>query len=132
VLLGLWALVLRVRRRDYATSRWFLRAATISGFAAVIALESGWIVTEVGRQPWVVFKLLRTADAVTQAPGVQTTFIAVVALYTALGVATLFTLRTLQRRWAVQDAAASGRALDEAIDESIPYGPHDRSDGAGS
>jgi cytochrome d ubiquinol oxidase subunit I len=132
VLLGLWALVFRVRRRDYATSRWFLRAASIAGFAAVIALESGWIVTEVGRQPWVVFKILRTADAVTQAPGVQTTFIAVVALYTTLGVATLFTLRTLQRRWAGQDAAAGDRAVGDVSDESIPYGPHDRSDRPGS
>ena len=82
VLLGLWGLSLCVRRRDYASARWFLRAASISGFAAVIALEAGWIVTEVGRQPWVVYKILRTADAVTQAPGVQTTFIAVVGLYT--------------------------------------------------
>ena len=89
VLLGLWGLILRVRRRDYASARWFLRAASISGFAAVIALEAGWIVTEVGRQPWVVYKILRTADAVTQAPGVQTTFIAVVGLYTMLGIATL-------------------------------------------
>jgi cytochrome d ubiquinol oxidase subunit I len=132
VFLGLWALVLRWRRRDYATARWFLRAASISGFAAVIALESGWIVTEVGRQPWVVFKILRTADAVTRAPGVQTTFIAVVGLYTALGVATLFTLRALQRRWSAQDAAAGGRAVDDAGVESIPYGPHDRSGGPGS
>jgi cytochrome d ubiquinol oxidase subunit I len=125
VVLGLWGLWIRVRRRDHATARWFLRTVSISGFAAVIALEAGWIVTEVGRQPWVVFKLLRTADAVTNAPGVQTTFVAVVGLYAGLGVAALAALRGLQRRWAVEDAAAGGRAYDE-VDENTPYGPHHR------
>ena len=128
VALGVWGLILRWRRHDYATARWFLRAASVSGFAAAIALESGWIVTEVGRQPWVVFKILRTADAVTRAPGVQTTFIAVVGLYAVLGVVTLFSLRELGRRWARQDAAAGGRAFSEALaDEAIPYGPPGRS-----
>ena len=126
VLLGVWALVLRWRRRDYATARWFLRAASVAGFAAVVALEAGWIVTEVGRQPWVVFQILRTADAVTRAPGVETTFVAVVALYSALGIATLLALRGLRRRWAAEDAAAGGRAISDesAGDESTPYGPH--------
>jgi cytochrome d ubiquinol oxidase subunit I len=130
VLLGVWGLVLRRRRRDYATARWFLRAASISGFAAVLALEAGWIVTEVGRQPWVVFKLLRTADAMTRAPGVQTTFVAVVGLYAVLGIATLLALRGLGRRWAAQDAAAGGRAFADAdqTDDSVPYGPHHRPD----
>ena len=132
VFLGLWGLVLRVRRRDYASARWFLRAASVSGIVAVIALEAGWIVTEVGRQPWVVYKILRTADAVTQAPGVQTTFIAVVVLYTVLGVATLVTLRGLGRRWARQDAAAGGRAFGDTTEDSSPYGPHGRSGDAGA
>jgi cytochrome d ubiquinol oxidase subunit I len=131
VVLGLWGLVLRWRKRDYATARWFLRAASIAGFASVLALEAGWIVTEVGRQPWVVFKLLRTADAVTRAPGVQTTFVAVVGLYSVLGIVTLLALRGLRGRWAAQDAAAGGRALaaEEATDESIPYGPRRSGDG---
>ena len=111
VLLGLWGLILRVRRRDYASARWFLRAASISGFAAVIALEAGWIVTEVGRQPWVVYKILRTADAVTQAPGVQTTFIAVVGLYTVLGIATLLALRGLGRTLGCPGWVGGGTSL---------------------
>jgi cytochrome d ubiquinol oxidase subunit I len=123
VFLGLWGLILRWRRRDYANARWFLRAASASGFAAVVALEAGWIVTEVGRQPWVVFKILRTADAVTRAGGVQTTFIVVIGLYAVLGVATLLALRGLGRRWAAQDASAGGRAYGDTEDEAIPYGP---------
>jgi hypothetical protein len=65
---------------------------------------------------------------VTRAPGVQTTFVAVVGLYTVLGIATLLALRGLRRRWAAQDAAAGGRAFpdDRATDESVPYGPHRR------
>jgi len=129
VLLGLWGLVLRWRRRDYATARWFLRAVTLSGIAAVVALEAGWIVTEVGRQPWVVYRILRTADAVTRAPGVEATFVAVVVLYGAVGIATLLALRGLARRWAAQDLAAGGRA-DGGGDDAVPYGPHRPTGGA--
>ena len=42
----------------------------MSGIASVIALECGWIVTEVGRQPWVVYEIMRTEDAVTKSDGV--------------------------------------------------------------
>ena len=50
---------------------WFLRAASLAGVAAVVALEAGWIDTEVGRQPWIVYGVLRTADAVNPAPGLR-------------------------------------------------------------
>ena len=130
VLLGAWALFLRVRRRDHATSRWFLRVATLAGIGAILALEAGWIVTEVGRQPWVVYEVLRTSDAVTQADGVRATFISVVVLYAGLGIATLFALRALARRWARADAAAGGRDLSSLStdDGSVPYGPHRTAD----
>ena len=124
VLLGLWGLVLRLRRRDYATARWFLRAAALAGIGAIVALEAGWIVTEVGRQPWVVYLVLRTRDAVTQAGGVQATFAAVIILYGGLGIATLVALRTLSRRWAAADAAAGGRDVGETRErDAVPYGP---------
>jgi cytochrome d ubiquinol oxidase subunit I len=129
VLLGLWALFLRWRRRDYAAARWFLRAAALSGVAAVVAMEAGWIVTEVGRQPWIVYLVLRTTDAVTHAAGVEVTFLAVVGLYAALGIGLLVALGGLARRWAAQDAAAGGRA-DVASDDAVPYGPADRTGGA--
>jgi len=126
VLLGLWAFILWRRTRDYATSRWFLRAAALAGIGAIVALESGWIVTEVGRQPWVVYLVLRTSDAVTQAGGVQLTFLSVVVLYSGLGLACLLTLRTLARRWARADDAAGGRDLRSGGPRgAIPYGPPD-------
>ena len=77
----------------------------MSGVAAVVALECGWIVTEVGRQPWIVYNVMRTEDAVTQASGVWVTFALVLLLYAALGAALVLTLRAMARRW-----RAAGRA----------------------
>jgi len=126
VLLGLWGLLLRVRHRDHAEARWFLRAAALAGIGSIVALEAGWIVTEVGRQPWVVYLVLRTSDAVTQSGGVRATFSAVIVLYSVLGVATLVVLRTMTRRWAAADARAGGRDVaDHPADEPVPYGPRD-------
>ncbi len=124
VLLAAWGLILRLRRRDHAASRWFLRASALAGIGAILALEAGWIVTEVGRQPWIVYGYLHTADAVTHVAGVRLTFAAVVALYTALGVATGVALFAVKRRWAVADAAAGGRAYEGlGPDDAVPYGP---------
>src|SRR4051794_17572751 len=67
--LGLWLLVVWWRRRDIPRTKWFLRAVAVSGAAAVVAMECGWIVTEVGRQPWIVYNVMRTEEAVTQSGG---------------------------------------------------------------
>ena len=76
---------------------WFLRATAVSGVAAVVAMESGWIVTEVGRQPWIVYGVLRVSDAVNPAPGLDWGLVAVVAVYAVLSVATVYVLRRLAR-----------------------------------
>jgi cytochrome d ubiquinol oxidase subunit I len=76
-------------------------------------MECGWIVTEVGRQPWIVYEVMRTEDAVTSAGGVWVTFGLVVLLYTALGAATILVLRSMARRW----------REGESLDEDVPYGP---------
>ena len=76
IALGLWLGIVWWRKRDIPKTPWFLRAVAVSGVSAVVALECGWIVTEVGRQPWVVYRILRTEDAVTKADGVWVTFIA--------------------------------------------------------
>jgi len=111
--LGLWLAVGWWRKRDFPQSKWFLRATAVSGLAAVVALECGWIVTEVGRQPWVVYNVLRTKDAVTEASGIWATFAAVVVLYAVLGTVLVITLRSMARRW---------RESDEP-DDDVPYGP---------
>jgi cytochrome bd ubiquinol oxidase subunit I len=113
IVLGLWFGIAWWRRRDIPQTKWFLRAVAVSGVAGIVALECGWIVTEVGRQPWIVYNVMRTEDAVTQAGGVWVTFVAVLALYAALGAVTIITLRAMSRRW---------RAADEQ-DVDVPYGP---------
>ncbi len=111
--LGLWLGIGWWRKRDFPQTRWFLRATALSGVAAVVALECGWIVTEVGRQPWIVDKVMRTSDAVTHADGVWITFGVILALYAALGAALIVTLLAMSRRW---------RSADEE-DDGVPYGP---------
>ncbi|HEY0710682.1 MAG TPA: cytochrome ubiquinol oxidase subunit I, partial [Polyangia bacterium] len=66
---GLWAIWLFWRKRALAQQRPFLLATMAAAPAGFLALEAGWVVTEVGRQPWVVYGVLRTAAAVTPAPG---------------------------------------------------------------
>jgi cytochrome bd ubiquinol oxidase subunit I len=119
-LLGIaaWYGLLRLRRRDPVDSRWFLRAASVAGVLAIVAMESGWVVTEVGRQPWIVWGELRTSDAVTAAGGLQVSLLAVVVLYLVLGIATIVVLRGLSRRWS--DEAATTPPGD------VPYGPPDQ------
>lgn len=111
--LSVWFGIVWWRRRDLPKSRWFLRGATAAGVLSVIAMEAGWVVTEVGRQPWVVQGYLRTEDAVTRADGVWLSLAVVTVLYTAVGTATLLVLRGMARRWREADAE----------DPPVPYGP---------
>jgi cytochrome d ubiquinol oxidase subunit I len=113
IALGLWLLIVWWRRRDIPQTKWFLRAVAVSGLAAIVAMECGWIVTEVGRQPWIVYQVMRTEDAVTKASGVWVTFALIVGLYVVLGVALVVTLRAMARRW---------RAEGDR-DADVPYGP---------
>jgi cytochrome bd ubiquinol oxidase subunit I len=113
IALGVWLGIAWWRRRDIPKTKWFLRAVAVSGIAAVVALECGWIVTEVGRQPWVVYNVLRTTDAVTDSSGIRLTFVIVVLLYAALAAALVITLRAMSRRWRT--------AGDD--ETQVPYGP---------
>jgi cytochrome d ubiquinol oxidase subunit I len=97
VLLGLWSLVARARRRLH-TSPWLHRFAVAMGPAGFIAVIAGWVTTEVGRQPYVVYGLLRTRDAVSPiaAPAVTGSLIAFVLVYFAVfGTGTLYILRLM-------------------------------------
>ena len=82
-----------------------------AGLLAVAALETGWITTEVGRQPWIVYGHLRTADAVSPAPGLFLGFYAVVVIYAVLTVFTVYVLRRLASR---HDVAAPYEGSDDA------------------
>src|SRR5262245_11747111 len=112
--LALWFAVAWWRRRDMPRSRLFLYAAAAAGVATYVAIECGWIVTEVGRQPWIVYQQMRTEDAVTHAGGIWISYAIVVTLYAALGAATILVLRNMSRRW---------RDRDGADDTEVPYGP---------
>jgi cytochrome d ubiquinol oxidase subunit I len=113
IALGVWFGIVWWRRRDIPKTPWFLRAVAISGVAAILAMEAGWIVTEVGRQPWVVQGVMRTEEAVTGASGIWLTFSIVLVLYALLGVATILILRRMARRW-----------REEGVDAvQVPYEP---------
>ena len=86
-------LFLRWRKRDALSTPWVLRAAVFCSPLGVIAVEAGWFVTEVGRQPWVITGILRTRDAVTPMPGLVWPLVAFSALYLFLGVVVVVLLR---------------------------------------
>jgi cytochrome d ubiquinol oxidase subunit I len=83
---ALWAGLLALRRRDLCADVWLLRALAAAAPMGFIAIEAGWTVTEVGRQPWIVYGVLRTADAVTPMPGLIVPFLGFTLLYCFLGV----------------------------------------------
>jgi cytochrome bd ubiquinol oxidase subunit I len=102
--LGAWLAWSWWRHRDVPRTRWFLRAVAVSGVAATLAMELGWITTEVGRQPWIVYRVLRVAAAVNPEPGIQYGYWAVAAIYTVLTVVTIAVLRHMTRSVAIPPA----------------------------
>jgi cytochrome bd ubiquinol oxidase subunit I len=83
---SLWALIVLARHGDVASHRLLLRTLVAAGPMGFIAIEAGWVVTEVGRQPWIVYGVFRTADAVTPMPGLIVPFVVFTALYCFLGI----------------------------------------------
>jgi cytochrome d ubiquinol oxidase subunit I len=96
-LFGVALLVAWWRRRALPEGRWFLRTVTALGPLSVVALIAGWVTTEVGRQPWVVYGHMRTEEAVTGAGGIPLGYAALVVIYVALATATVWLLRRLAR-----------------------------------
>ena len=115
-LLSAWYWLTWIFRRDMPRSRLFLRFASVAGVAAVLAIEAGWTVTEVGRQPWIVHGHMKVEDAATTNEGVWVTFIVVAVLYLALATTLVLVLRSMSRRF---------RAQAEAADSDVPYGPRE-------
>ena len=112
-LLSVWYAASWVFRRRMPASRWFLRAAACAGVLGVVCMEAGWIVTEVGRQPWIVYEYMKVEDAATGNTGVWITFIAVVLLYLAVAATTILVLRRMSRRF---------RQSGGFTDSDTPYG----------
>ena len=91
-LVALWAGWLAWRRSDLAHNRWLMRALALATPFGFVAVEAGWMVTELGRQPWVIYGVLRTRDAVTPMPGLIVPFVTFTLLYCFLGVIVVWLL----------------------------------------
>jgi cytochrome d ubiquinol oxidase subunit I len=114
LLLAVWYWGAWLFRRDMPRSRPFLWVASAAGVLAVIAMEAGWVVSEVGRQPWIVYELTRVEDAATANTGVWITTVVIGLLYVGLGVTTILVLRGMSRR---------AREAEDVADAEVPYGP---------
>jgi cytochrome bd ubiquinol oxidase subunit I len=112
-LLAAWYALCWLFRRDMPRSTMFLRLASCAGVAAVVTMEAGWVVSEVGRQPWIVYNLMRVEDAATANTGVWVMTVLVTLLYIGLGVTTVLILRRMSKRFRVR----------EGPDDDVPYGP---------
>jgi cytochrome d ubiquinol oxidase subunit I len=95
--LGVWFIYFWWRRGRLPGTLWFHRAVVAAGPLALVALICGWVTTEVGRQPWIVYEVMRTEDAVTGASGIPVGFGALSAVYLALGGIAYVMLRRLAR-----------------------------------
>jgi cytochrome d ubiquinol oxidase subunit I len=124
VLLMVWYVAVLITRRRLPQSRWFYGFAALAGIGAYVAMESGWATTEVGRQPWIVYNLMKVADAVTSAPGsfVWFMFSVLLAVYVAIAVILVGLLLNLAARWREEDV----RELPQPPEAGAPYGPRHR------
>jgi cytochrome bd ubiquinol oxidase subunit I len=86
-----------LRRRRLPQSAWFYCAVVAAGPLSIVALIAGWVTTEVGRQPWVVYGHMRTEEAVTGASGIPVGYASLVLVYAGLLAAVVWILRRLAR-----------------------------------
>jgi cytochrome d ubiquinol oxidase subunit I len=113
MLVAIWAAwrYLRGRRKQsWLDSKWFLRLLMVSAPLGFIAIETGWTVTEVGRQPWIIYGVMRTSEAVTPMPGLVVPFITFTVLYIFLAAITVWLL--------LRQVAASPRDPDAIAKEA--------------
>jgi cytochrome bd ubiquinol oxidase subunit I len=96
-LLGIAFIAVRIRRRRLPRSTWFYRAVVLAGPASVAALIAGWVTTEVGRQPWVVYRVMLTKQAVTGASGLPVGYGTLVVVYIGVAAAVAWILRRLSQ-----------------------------------
>ena len=108
------------RRRRLPESVWFYRAAALAGIGCYVAVEAGWVTTEVGRQPWIVYGVMRVADAVTNAPAgfVWSMLGTLVVIYAVIAYFFVTLLLRLAARWRREDEREPS-----SPEEGVPYGP---------
>jgi cytochrome d ubiquinol oxidase subunit I len=110
IALGLWFWWVRWKRPDLE-GRWLLRALAMAAPLGFIALEAGWMVTELGRQPWTIYGIMRTSQAVTPATHVATSFLVFTVLYLGLAVVlVVLLLRLAKGSSAVPSSATESKA----------------------
>jgi cytochrome d ubiquinol oxidase subunit I len=98
-LLSAWYGATWLFKRRMPRSKLFLWVASAAGVLSVITLEAGWVVTEVGRQPWIVRNYMKVEQAATANTGVWITFLVVLGIYAGVGATLILVLRTMSRRW---------------------------------
>jgi cytochrome d ubiquinol oxidase subunit I len=91
-IVALWGAYLAWRRRSLPDSRWFLRAVVAASPLGFIAIEAGWTVTEVGRQPWIIQGVMRTAQAVTPMTGLKIPLVTFTLIYIFLAAVVVWLL----------------------------------------
>jgi cytochrome d ubiquinol oxidase subunit I len=96
-ILGCAFLYIRWRRRRLPRVRWFYGAVVLAGPLSVVALIAGWVTTEVGRQPWIVYGVMRTSEAVTGAGGIPIGYGTMMVVYLGLAAAVAWMLRRFSR-----------------------------------
>ncbi|MGW6196904.1 cytochrome ubiquinol oxidase subunit I [Kribbella sp. NPDC055110] len=96
-LLAVVYLYIRLRHKRLPRSRWFYRAVVLAGPLSVVALIAGWITTEVGRQPWIVYGVMRTSQAVTGAAGIPVGYGTLAVVYLGLAGGVWWMLRCFSR-----------------------------------
>jgi cytochrome bd ubiquinol oxidase subunit I len=109
-LLGTVFFAIWFRRHRLPRSKWFYRAVMAAGPLSLVALIAGWITTEVGRQPWIVYEVMRTEQAVTSADGLEVGYAFLVCVYLALAVGVVWLLRRLAQRPPETEVAPVGDA----------------------
>ena len=101
ILIGLIAAafwLLAIRRRSIPRARLLLAGLLAAGPLSVIVMEAGWFVTEFGRQPWIVYGIMRTSQAATAAPALGPTFAVFIVIYAGLAITTARLLLMLAAR----------------------------------
>jgi cytochrome bd ubiquinol oxidase subunit I len=108
-LLGVLYVAVWIRRRRLPRSTWFYRGLVAAGPLSLVALVAGWVTTEVGRQPWVVYGVMRTSQAVTGAGGIPVGYGTLALVYAGLIAAIAWVLRRIARAPLEQEAESVAR-----------------------